>query len=373
MKKLFVITASAVFLFGCNPASEKKGFELKGKFSNSKNETIYLEEMLPNGSNIVDTTAIDEKGEFTFNTKLADKGFFRIRINDKNFAMLILDSTQQVMIEGDIRDLGNTYKVTGSPETTLFLEFNEYSKKIFQQQDSMQRAFQSYVNTTKMDNAKIDSLSKIMEAPFMKLQDDYTKYLMELIDKNPTSFVCVAAIQKLNPDHNFDYFEKLDKSLLSAYPNSAYVDFFHKSVERLRKTAVGSVAPEFSMDTPDGKTITLSAYRGKFVLLDFWASWCGPCRQESPAMVAIHDKYKEKIEFISVSLDKEKAAWLKGIKDDKLNWTHVSDLAYWDCAAAKLFGVSSIPQTFVIDPNGKIIAKGLRGEELEKKLEEVLK
>ena len=149
------------------------------------------------------------------------------------------------------------------------------------------------------------------------------------------------------------------------------------AVETVNQTPVielNAMAPNFTAKNEKGKDISLSDFRGKYVLVDFWASWCGPCRRENPAVVAAYKAFKNKnFTILGVSLDKEQAAWEKAIKDDNLDWTQVSDLKGWNSAPAALYGVRSIPSNFLIDPEGRIIAMNLRGESLEKKLSEVLK
>ena len=141
-----------------------------------------------------------------------------------------------------------------------------------------------------------------------------------------------------------------------------------------QKVAVGQKAPDFSATTPDGKTESLHKNLGKATVIDFWASWCGPCRQENPNVVALYNKYKAQgLKIIGVSLDKEKEPWLKAIADDKLDWLHVSNLKFWDDEIAKEYAVEAIPATFLLDANGTIVAKNLKGAELDAKVAELLK
>ncbi|HNA42394.1 MAG TPA: TlpA disulfide reductase family protein, partial [Saprospiraceae bacterium] len=136
---------------------------------------------------------------------------------------------------------------------------------------------------------------------------------------------------------------------------------------------IGLPAPDFTLETPDGKKVSLKDFKGKVVLIDFWASWCGPCRRENPNVVAMYNRYKDKgFEILGVSLDRSKEPWIKAIADDKLTWPHVSDLKGWGSSAAALYGITSIPHTVLVDRDGRIVARQLRGEVLGKKLEEIL-
>jgi peroxiredoxin len=182
------------------------------------------------------------------------------------------------------------------------------------------------------------------------------------------------AIQALDPDKYSELYKSLDAGLSKKFPNDKNVIMFHEVVERMLSTNVGQFAPEISLPSPEGKEIALSSLKGKLVLIDFWASWCGPCRKEMPNVIKIYSKFKNKgFEIYGVSLDQDKEKWMEAITKDGINWPQVSDLKYWDNVAARIYNVQGIPYTVLIDKDGKIIAKNLRGQELEKKIAEVLK
>ena len=213
-----------------------------------------------------------------------------------------------------------------------------------------------------------------MQITYNKMMEEEENYIKSFIDKNPNSLACLAIIDKLTPDQNLDYYKKLDAGLRKRLPNNSYTKMFHDKYAELSRISIGTAAPEISLNTPDGKNIALSSLKGKVVLVDFWASWCRPCRAENPNVVRIYNAYKDKgFEIYSVSLDKDKEAWVKAIKDDQLIWpAHVSDLGYWQSSVVKQYNITGIPFTCLLDKEGKIMAKGIRGEELEIKIKELL-
>ncbi len=373
----FYLAIAVLLLSACSDSDSgsSEGFELKGKLGNAHGDTIFLEQMATDGMKPVDTAYLDKNGEFTMNPTITEIGFYRLKTSDRNFATFIFDTNQKVSITGDVADLGNSYNVEGSEDSKLFWEVNHASAASYKKRDSLQKIFQAFVNVTKMDSLRIDSMSNELEKPYTQLVNEHNQYLKTFIEKNSSSFASLAAIQQLQPAEFMETFFKLDEGLFAKYPNSSYIKAFHEGVSSSKKLAIGTMAPEINMATPDEKPLALSSLKGKVVLIDFWASWCGPCRAENPNVVRAYNKYKSKgFDIYSVSLDKDMDKWKSAIIADGLIWkNHVCDFKFWQSPVVALYNFNSIPTNVLIDKEGKVLAKNLRGEELDKKLEEVLK
>ena len=373
----FFIAVSVLLFSACSDSSSdsSSNFELKGKMGNAHGDTLFLEQMATGGLIAIDTAVLDENGEFTMHPTINEIGFYRLKTSDKNFATFIFDTNQKVSITGDIANLGNTYTVEGSEDSKLFWEVNMTSAESYRKRDSLQKIFQAFVNITQMDSIRIDSMSNELEKPYTRLENEHKQYLKDFIEKHTSSFASLAAIQQLQPDEFMDIYFKLDDGLYAKYPNSQYIKAFHEGVSKSRKIATGTIAPEINMNTVEGTPLSLSSLKGKVVLIDFWASWCGPCRAENPNVVKAYNKYKSKgFDIYSVSLDKDMDKWKQAIKADGLTWkSHVCDFKQWQSPIVPTYNLTGIPANVLIDGEGKILAKNLRGEALEAKLAEVLK
>lgn len=373
MQKIITVLGGIMLLASCSNDKKNGSFELKGTFTNSNGEMIYLEKLTNTKQINVDSAVIDEKGNFEFSNYVPKIGFYRVKVDQRNFAMLVLDSSDKVMLTGDLKDLGNTYKVEGSAETKLFIEYNNLAKQRDIRLDSLNKAFQSLMEASRMDAKRMDSLSKMFENPYNAIVNSSSEILISKLKENLGMYSSIMAIQSLEPDKYLEIYKQLDKGLELKYPNDANVKMFHAMVEKMSAVGIGQLAPDITLSNPEGKEITLSSLRGKVVLVDFWASWCGPCRKEMPNVVKAYAKFKSKgFEIYGVSLDQEKDRWLEAIAKDGITWPQVSDLKQWQSEVVPLYSIQSIPYTILLDKEGKILAKNLRGEDLEKKLAEVL-
>ncbi len=380
---LFTSAIICLNLFSCK--SEPKDFQIKGKLSNSSGETVSLLDM--NSQNIIDSVKVNGEGEFFITKKVPEKGFYILQTSPSNFAALILDSAEKISFEADAKNIGESCSVENSPDSKLFLDFSNETKKKYKEmerigfkQDSIHRTFEAYMNTTK-DTAQIDSLSKTLEPvfdnfslQFRKVADETASYIKKFVDVHKDNFAALAAVQKLNPNKDIEYYSRVADALTQKYPSIKNLQGFKEYIDKQKKLTVGVPAPEIAMNDKDGKLLKLSSLKGKIVIVDFWASWCKPCRAENPFVVSLYEKYKNKgLEIFSVSLDFSKDAWLRAIEQDKLVWkNHVTDLKQWQSPIVSLYGFEEIPFTVVVDKNGIIAGKNLQEPELEAKVKELL-
>lgn len=366
--KTALLLLSISILFACHNKQAANGstFELSGKLSGGgEGIPIYLIRITKDSEQALDSCKLGADGSFAFHTKGIYKGFYLLRLTKEDFATLILDSNEKVQLVGNAQFLGDTYAVNGSEDSKLFCDLNTISKMSYMARDSVQKVYTNLMNLAGGNKKKLDSINDAAEGPYDTLVNREVRYLKAFISKNPGSFACIAATEHLkeelqNDDSCLPYYRMVDKTLESKYPNSFYVRIFHNDAQNMERVAIGNMAPEITLPDTSGNTVTLSSFKGKVVLIDFWASWCGPCRASLPHVVEIYKKYKDKgFTVLSVSLDKDKDHWVDAIHKFKLTWTQVSDLKYWDSKVVSLYNFSSIPHTVLVSPDGKIIAKDL--------------
>lgn len=365
-----------LFLLGLIPlllscSSGKNGnVTISGTLDNSNGETLILEQLTFSQAIIKDSAKVDKNGKFEINTNLPEKGFYRLKINQQNYLVLILDTVENISIKANANNLADGYSIEGTSEDSKLLQtLNEKMKISSLKRDSLQRVFMA-----KQGDPNIEQIGQQLEAEFNASLNEQIEYIKNFIAANKYSFASLAAIEQLNPENDLETFKVLHDGLNEKFPNSSYVQVFTSRYKELSKLAIGAEAPDIVMNTPSGEALSLSSLKGKVVLIDFWASWCKPCRMENPNVVKLYAKYKDKgFEILGVSLDREKSAWEQAIKDDNLTWKHVSDLAFWNSTVVKQYNITGVPYTVLVDREGKIIAKGLRGPQLEQKLEEIFK
>lgn len=333
------------------------------------NGKIYLEYLNPKaGRQKIDSTLLDANNNGVFKGKVLDNGGFYyisfFNVEKPQRVLLILEGGEKVKVEADgerTEDNGGKYLITAE---------NSFNIPMMNQLVSIS---ESMNETVKKLNAKFQAdqtKGPEIEKEFKAIQDKTIAKIRELIPQMGTHLVALYATNFLDFSENLDLMKQIAANLQKERASHPLVQSFVQSIQAMDQVAVGSQAPEISQATPSGEIFTLSSLKGKLVMLDFWASWCGPCRKENPNVVRIYQKFKDKgFEILGISLDEKKEAWLNAIEKDGLIWKHVSDLGFWNNQVAVKYGVKFIPQTFMVDPSGKIIAKDLRGPALEQFLE----
>ena len=376
--KHFVLLLMAIFIFGCNQVQDS-AYTIEGSAAGLEEGTrIFLQDIGPSNKRIAVDTATVTAGNFTFyRTQKKGTGLQIINVEGVAGQLLLVKDDAPLSVTL-YKDSLQASLVTGSLENELF---NTYRNKSRIESVTKQKLRKSYAQAqSETDGVMVTKyLDQIKE-----MDNAFVTERKELIEAHGDKMVALVALSDLinanvlTGTQTSEYFDGISKDVQDSPIGNSIKSFIakRKSQEMASKLAsVGNKAPEFSAQTPDGKELSLSETLGEYTIIDFWASWCKPCRMENPNVVNVYKKYHDKgLNIISVSLDRpgQKDRWVRAIEKDNMDWYHVSNLQYWNDPIPKSYGVRSIPATFLLDKNGVIIAKNLRGRGLQNKMRELL-
>ena len=344
----------------------KEGVVLSGSINFPQQGHIVLERYMGNGVVPFDTIELNEDKSFSQFVEVEVPGYYRLNMYDVQQVNLVLNQDDiQIVVDGN--NAGGKVDVQGSTELDMLKAFNQFLQAEYvNKENALNQEF------VKAKQAGDEALAREIQMEYMNLRDRKGDATVEYIEGMGTSLATIQVINYIDKDKHYEFFDAWTKKMSAVYPEEPNLNKMVLEAEQMRKLAIGQPAPEISLPNLSGETTSLSSLRGSYVLVDFWAEWCKPCRAENPNIVRAFKKYNQKgFEIFGVSLDKQKSKWEKAINEDQLHWTQVSDLRGWQSEAAGIYNVSAIPASFLLDKNGVIIAKNLRGPALEKKLAEL--
>ncbi|MEZ4802945.1 MAG: TlpA disulfide reductase family protein [Gelidibacter sp.] len=382
MKHILRILMIGLLLTACNKQTKKMdGYVINGTAKGLYNGMrVYLKAADERGSQMPQDTAIVMDEKFKFEGKVDYPQMWYLSINSVGGFIPVMVENENIEIVFNKDDI-DASKISGTKANEALYNYTKGYKELMDKRVNLNKEFTKTLNP----NNNVDSISKLrINTQFAEINQQLQDYPYQFLKTNDDNYFSLSLIENILKSNPAD-FEPIDNAyanLSTDVKNSVYGQMVGSKIEAIKKKNeslamlnIGKVAPEFSAPDPDGKQVSLKDIKGKATIIDFWASWCGPCRKENPNVVKVYQKYHDKgLEIISVSLDKpgQKDKWLKAIQDDKLTWHHVSNLNYFNDPVAQLYNIQSIPATYILDADGTIVAKSLRGQQLEDKIAEML-
>ncbi len=364
MKKSIYLFLVVSLVVSC---TSKPHYVVKGKIDGSDSITFYLQKR-DAGKTVTIDSAVSKKGSFTIKGGAVDyPQMIQLVAGNTRKRMAFYLENSDITITGNIDSLFNA-KVTGSKTQDDYNSFIESNKPL---SDAYAKIYQEYQASRKSnDAAYLAQLEKEADS----VQNEMTKVQKDFVRKHPASYVTPSILASLSYEMEPEELDSMISGLDTSIAALPIIKGLKERLDVMKSVSVGQKAPDFTMNDPEGNPVSLSSLIGpKLLLIDFWAAWCNPCRQENPNVVKVYKEFHKKgFNVLGVSLDRKKEDWVKAIADDNLTWTQVSDLSYWSNAAAKLYAVNSIPANFLLNDEGIIIGKNLRGDALYNKVKEIL-
>lgn len=371
MKKIFSILGAVAILASCNDKAVD-GYAISGKVQGVEDGTkVFLKKQVGMEYQSLDSTEV-KAGKFEMKGLVDEIGLSALTFGSDEVNIPLVLENGKIIVDFNAANIEES-KVSGTKNNDAFTSFNENMSKFRKDiQDFQQNANALFEEARNSNNSTaMDSLLAIND----EKMENMNKYNKTFIKENNDSYIATLLLSQMTqggaiqPEEAQELFSNLSEEAKTYQPSKELSEFLGS----IAKVSVGSKAPDFSAPNPEGKEVSLKESLGKVTIIDFWASWCSPCRIENPNVVRIYNKYHDQgLNIIGVSLDRDADNWKQAIEKDQLTWTHISHLQYWNDPIAKEYSVRGIPATFILDENGVIVAKDLRGDDLEKKIAELL-
>ncbi|MFT3827336.1 MAG: TlpA disulfide reductase family protein [Chitinophagaceae bacterium] len=343
--------------------AQTKGFVITGTVTGLTDKSLVSVTDVNDPTDTLASTTV-QNGAFTLKGTIQEANLHQLNFGAVQKKAVLFIGNENITVKGSTENIQNL-DVKGSAINSDFMEFQNTFSPLFRQLTEMNQRISSIPNIKRDDSLVVAYMKQID-----KIKSTIDKFVA---NKKSSPVAPFALVVTSEIEDNINATERRFKMLDTTLQQGFYGKILAQRIGDAKIGAVGTDAIEFSQNDTTGKAVALSSFKGKYVLVDFWASWCGPCRMENPNVVNTYKKFKGKnFAILGVSLDKSRDAWIKAINDDGLTWTHVSDLKYWNNDVARTYKIESIPQNFLVDPNGKIIARNLHGATLEAKLCELL-
>ncbi len=361
-----ILVVAILALFSCEGQNSTPDGKVKisGTIENSPEGIVTISQFTDNRPKVLDTLEVSNNGKIDYEIEVESPTFYELNLYGQKVVRLALYE-EDVTVDYDFSD-EESLEISGSKDTQEMVKIESLMEDYQAQVNTLNEAY--YEAMSANDSEKI----KEIQANALALESNQSQSVKEVINSMGDSFASLAAIGLLNPKNEFQFIDSLVGKLDETYPETKMIVQMKQQLDEMRALSMGQVAPDFELPNPEGEMVKLSDLRGKYVMIDFWAAWCKPCREENPNVVRLYNKYKDQgFEVFGVSLDRTKDAWVEAIAEDGLTWTQVSDLKYFNSEAAELYQIEAIPATYLLDPEGKIIGKDLRGPSLENKLAEL--